>query len=98
MEGPDPFGANHVKVIKNSEAWLEARRLKVTSSHLPSSLGMHGSTKFDSFWATVKTGRIEEEISNIPNVARGRYFEEEALRHLMKESGVRYNNENMWLF
>ena len=88
MEGPDPFGANYVKVIQNSEAWLEARRFKITGSRLPSLLGMHGSKKFYGGWATIKTGKKEEDISNIPNVARGKYFEEEALRHLMKESGA----------
>ena len=86
MEAPKPAGFNYIDVNQNTDDWKNIRKYKVTGSRLPGILGFYGSKKFTELWDVVKNGTNEKDISNIINIKRGHFYENEALQYFMTKS------------
>ena len=52
---------NYINVLQNSNAWQELRKNKITSSRLPSLLGIYGKSKFNIYWQIVLQGGVGRE-------------------------------------
>ena len=81
LEAPKPCGYNYENVYQNTEEWQRLRNYKVTGSRLPALLGLYGGTKYNNTWDIVKNGISEPSQIHIRNIARGHYYEDEALSY-----------------
>ena len=86
LEPPCPGGSNYVETVQNNKAWQEARRHKVIASRLPALPGFYGKEKFIACMDIIREGQIENDISWIRNIERGRKFETIAIEKMMQES------------
>jgi hypothetical protein len=86
---PKPSGNNYMDVKQNSEAWHNVRKFKITASRLPYLLGLLGKSNFIIYWDVVKNGATAPDIGFLPNIKRGKMFEDKALQNFETLSKVK---------
>ena len=60
----------------------------MTASRLPALLGFYGTAKLNTYIDTIREGHVENGISRITNIERGRKFEAIAIENMMQDSNA----------